>query len=247
MKHLLTLALLAALAATVAAADELVIVGVGHLGPFDTTLELANPTPAAMTVIFDSKPPENIGCPGSGPPCSPYVIIPAHGSVTVDLTKYPFGALDLLYFGVRGATALPSVRATITNANLPPQVVSLPVSSRAELVQANRTVLSFAGASRSETQHSNLILANIYPTDAESVDPLPVTITAYDTTGIALGTMRAVVTDHPLFLVDICEQLGVPSLDRGQLEVAKVGGSGVLTGLMTTTTPGGGIAVSTSY
>jgi len=246
MKHALTFALMVAFAATsLATADELVILGVGHLGPFDTTLELANPTAAPMTVLYDNAPPENTGCPGSGPPCVRNVTIPAHGSATIDSSNYPFGALDLLYVAVRGP-GLPSIRGTITNLTLPPQVVTLPVASRDTLVGANPTLISLAGATRSATEHSNLVLANIYPTDASSVDPLTVTITAYDATGNALGAMNATVTEHPLFLVDICAQLGVSSVDKGHLEIAKVTGSGVLTGLMITTTPGGGIAVSTS-
>lgn len=245
MKQAFLLTLVISLsAAGLATADELVVVGVGRIGPFDTTLEIANPTAASMTVVFNNAPPENTGCPGTGPPCVPSVTIPAHGSVTVDSTKYSFGALDLLYIGVLGAPGLPSVRATISNQNLAPQVVSLPVASRDALVEANPTLLSFAGATRSATAHSNLVLANVYPTDASKVDPLSVTMTAYDAVGGVRGSLNAVVTDHPLFLVDICGQLGVPTMDKGHIEVAKVSGNGLLTGLMITTTPGGGIAVS---
>ncbi len=225
--------------------DEIVVLGVGKLGSFETSLELVNPIAAPMTVLLDDVPPETVTCPDGGVSCITHVTIPPQGSLTIDSAIYPFGAPDVLYVATIGTASLPAVRAIIANQTVPPQIVSLPTVSRNLLDVTNDGVLDFPGLEKSAAGHSNLILANVTPGDEEPGGPMLVKLTAFGGDGSSKGSIQFMLGAGPVFLIDAAAQLGVSAIDHGHLAAVKVFGSGRLWGVMTTETPGGGIAIST--
>jgi hypothetical protein len=104
-------------------------------------------------------------------------------------------------------------------------------------------VLSFPSAKRSAGSHSNLILSEV---SWEEGRELSVLVEAYSPAGDRLGAAAlGLSTGRTLFLVDVVAQLGVAALDGGQIRVTKIGGTGLMWGLLATVSDDGRISVST--
>jgi len=106
----------------------------------------------------------------------------------------------------------------------------------------NPSLLTFPGASRGPGTHSNLVLAEVSEEGAE----LNVLVEAFPATGERSGTSKSVSlgASQTINLVDVLSLLGISTLDNGQIRVTKVGGTGLLWGLLATASDDGSLSTS---
>jgi hypothetical protein len=104
----------------------------------------------------------------------------------------------------------------------------------------NPSVLAFPTASKTPGIHSNLVVAEVGYDDG-----ITVRADAISANGELLGSSSfQIATGSTLFLVDALSQLGVPELDSGQIRVTRIGGTGLMWGLLATLSNDGRITVS---
>jgi hypothetical protein len=132
------------------------------------------------------------------------------------------------------------------NSSRPTQAVEVPAFRLSTLVALNPTVLAFPGARRDAASRTNLVLSNIIPRlNQEQGSDVTLLLEAYSSGGGLLGTEILLLRfNQTRFLVDVLAELGVITLDVGQIRVTKLAGDGVFWGTMFTTTSDGGVSVS---
>jgi hypothetical protein len=235
--------LLLSLSATVAiAGDWFVIVGAGFSPPWDTDLELANagtdPAEAWISELPFFAP--CLSCPGTP------VSVPPLGTakITAQAALSPFGApgVQTLVVEPLSGNRPPTVTARVVNRDRPSQAIELPVIRRSTIEALNPAVLAFPSARRTADSHSNLLVAEV---SREEGRGLSILVEADSAAGERLGsTTFDLSAGSTLFLVDALAQLGVSSLEDGQIRVTKTGGSGLMWGLLATVYDEGRVSVS---
>jgi hypothetical protein len=200
----------------------LIIAGGGFAGPWDTEIELANTHPGAIEGTIGI-----VGLP-LGAPCPPACtetgfLLPPNGTLRLSASTF----LGEFYEGpqmIRVTTSteapLPVVHARIVNRDRPSQAADLPVLRESTVEALDTTTLVFPGVSRLPGVYTNLILETDAPDLNEATEVL---IEAYDGEGRRLGSGPFLVagqqTSRATTLVDVLSQLGVVSLEGGQLRV----------------------------
>ncbi len=218
--------------------DALVVVGAGAAGSWVTEYELANGDPASIQALVGPAP--------FGVPCPPLqaceqagVGIPGRGTAKISNVLYSRTFVGSTFVTAAGAT-LPTVRARIINSNRPSQAIELPVTRLSTISALNPSELVFPTAARTSTAHSNLVLSELSLTA-----PVSLRVEAYSADGTLVGTrVFDVDRGNSIFLVDVLSQLGVLDFANGQVRVVKIGGGGLLWGLLATVTSDGQVFVS---
>jgi hypothetical protein len=225
------------------AGDPLVVIGAGYAPPWDTDMELANGAGDELQVLVSQWP-------YSVSPClsCPYSVVslPARGTGKVTareaLTGAAVGGPGIRTLYVLSETVRPTATARVINRDRPTQTIELPVVRRSTIEALNPAVLAFPSAKRLSGVHSNLILSEVSWEDGRR---LSVLVEAYSSAGDRLGSAAFdLSTGTTLFLVDALAQLGVASLEDGQIRVTKTGGSGLMWGLLATVYDEGRVSVS---
>ncbi len=230
-------------------ADWLVVAAAGSGGVWDTQLSLANPRAQSVTATLGPPPPTVCGI------CinrSKSVAVPGHGGALQVLASETglgeFGTF-LVTTQLSPDDDLPITRARILNRSMPCQGAEIPVVRFSTIRKLNPSVLTFPRATRGPGTHSNLVLAEVnafgfFP--SVSQPDLNLSIQAYSASGEPVGTALPVSLNMrgSIELFDILSVLGVPELDGGQIRVTKVGGSGLLWGLLATSSEDGTLSTS---
>lgn len=233
-KRLLPVAAVFVLGVGALAAESLVVVGAGKSGTWDTQLSFANPTdnPISLQITGSSEV-----FPSCIDPCPiAYLTIPPMGTNGLWSSQIPGlatsnGPLYTIFATLLNGTALPTMRARVVNryAN-PDEAVELAVLNLQTALAMNPGVLVFPSATRSAAVHSNLAIGS-FLSDGEK--PATITVQAFSHDGTLLGSgtfSNCGPRCTNIFLIDVLHQLGVESLDDGQIRVTKVSGDGVLWG-----------------
>lgn len=100
---------------------------------------------------------------------------------------------------------------------------------------------------RDPVSRTNLVVANIIPRPHQlQGSDVTLALEAYSgLEGRLLGSKTINLQfGETRFLVDVLAELGVASLDLGQIRVTKIAGDGLFWGTMFTTTTDGGVSVS---
>lgn len=222
-------------------AESLVVVGAGQSGTWDTEFSFANGTSDPITVqeYLTASPP----FPCISPCNVAYVTVPANGTATVWMSSLIGGPLRTLYFTPLGGDALPTMRARVVNRYAAPdEAVELPVLRLQTALDMNASVFVFPSVKRSDAIHSNLAIGSVNG----YVDfPVSIMVEAFGSDGTRLGSGTfSSGTANNIFLIDVLHQLGVDSLDDGQIRVTKVSGDGVLWGELAVLDTAGHVQIS---
>jgi hypothetical protein len=223
MKRLLAVAAL--LLAGLARADSIIIVGAGNPAPWDTEIEIANPTGAPLEVQLGALPDfEPVVC---GTECIiVHYVVPPNGSITLASRNIPniAGRAHLSTVYVTTATeVLPVVRARVFNGDKPQQAVEVPAVRLSTI--ADVRLLDFPAIIRTADAHTNLVVARPLRTSG----PLRVRVEAFNPSGELLATGAFAPTlignyEPNLFIVDVLGALGIPDLADGHLRVTTIDG-----------------------
>ena len=244
----------AAIAVTIAAAgatgalkaDALIIAGGGWVGPWDTEIEMANTEADPIDVTLSIR-----GLP-LGAPCPPNCVIqtytvPGNGLRRVlasDFIGELYQGSQMIRVETAAGVPAPVVHARSIGQASTAQFAELPVVRESLLVALNPQVLVLPGASRQSGIHSNVILESI----GGGLVPTLVRLELFDSQGQLLGSGEFVVVGESTFrattVVDVVGALGVSTLDAGQVRVTKLGGDGVLWGVLATVTREGSLKIS---
>ncbi len=236
------------------AGDALVLAGVGHVGTWHTEAEAVNPNSGPVVletnaffvgVFLDSSP-----CPD---PCRYRDdIVPGLGSVSLEAAfqKALFSGFSTIYITPKPKTGLllAVVHARLVNDVNPSQAVDVPIISLSTLTRIDPSVLTFPGAIRHGPAHSNLLIANVWRLDF-SIPTFPPTVsarvTAYSPDGTLLGSLdTGVIQEHFVYLTDVLGRLGVSDLMLGSVRVTRLGGTGLLWGIMYTADENGAVTAT---
>ena len=224
-------------------ADWLVAVGAGHAGAWDTRFSLANAREQNVTTSVGLRP--SGVCPGICLPHPATFSISGRGTLTVSASNTPtFETFDT--FVVTTALSpdedLPITRARIVNRNVPSRSAEIPVMRFSTIRKLNPSVLTFPGASRGPGSYSNLVLAEVSGEGAV----LSLSIQAYSAGGEPAGASYPISlgVNQTIELVDVLSVLGISTLDGGQIRVTKTGGTGLLWGLLATSSDDGTLSTS---
>ncbi len=140
--------------------DELIVIGAGTLGTWDTEFRLANIRSHTVTIAIASvgyaTPCPNGDC---GPSFS--ITLPPNGSTRVRASEiFTINAgVGTVHLWTANPADLPSVRARAFDRANPERIADLPVVRLSALRRLDPTVLAFPGAARGNGRHSNLVLA----------------------------------------------------------------------------------------
>lgn len=242
---------LAASAHAVPQRDVLVIAGAGVSQSWNTEFDLANPGPTPLTVEIGrlDVPLSEGQCPGIDP-CIVAVdhrVIPPNGTIHTNAYSIGAGLVSTFYvvpLDVGGS--LPVVHARTVDRDRPGRGTDIPVFRRSTLSASVESGLSFPAAIRSTTAHTNLVLAEV-----SARADLDVLVEVFSAGGERLAGRNfhierdnALGRDGTLFLVDALAILGVSELEGGQIRVTRVGGDGLLWGLLTRVDADGRVSVS---
>jgi hypothetical protein len=150
-----------------------------------------------------------------------------------------------LYVTPEAGKPLPTVRARVFNSAHPGQAITVPAFRLSALLTLDPSALSFPGAKRSATSRTNLVLTDLREPDHPDGRGLSIQVEVYESSGQRLSFAAYLLSPgETRFLVDVLGQLGVESLDLGQIRVLKTAGNGHLWGTMFTTDSDGGITAS---
>jgi hypothetical protein len=196
-----------------------VILGVGKIGSWDTSITVTNPGSQAADFLLRPD------CPGGqvfGPPCWAITgTIPPGGTyVLTDLSQAPalFNPFPQPFYLSRSsgdADLLVSARAFDTSDNCS-RGDTLPVYPVDQAFQTAAMV--FPGARRDAITHVNLLL--MLPSIGDAIYLQSVVIAAKDGTGAVVGSLDyALTSGHPVFLLDVLGAMGISGLDGGSLWV----------------------------
>jgi len=232
----------------IAQTDSVVLVGVGQIGTWSTEVTGSNPSdsPLPARVFFEPRFEPPAACPALCPVV--YFDLAPHGAQS---HSNLFGLLlaettvTTVYVTPDAGKPLPSVRARIVNSARPEQVISVPAFRLSSLLALNPLSLSFPGAKRSATSRTNLVLADLQEPNHPGGRGFSAQVEVYSSSGQSLSVASySLGPGETHFLVDVLGQLGVESLDVGQIHVRKTAGAGHLWGTMFTTSSDGAVTVS---
>jgi hypothetical protein len=222
---------------------ELVVIGAGWVGDWDTEIQLADAPLAGGTQGSISKFVVTIQpCTD----CGTSFDIPENGTaryLASEILGPSFEGPQLLRVFTLADQALPITRARIFRRSLPCQSADLPVLRESTLRAADTGTLVFPGLVRDAATRSNLIL-QLVGTES-GVD---VTIDAYDAGGALIGSTTARVPPEAAFqaltLVDVVALLGGDQIEGGRLVVTRTSGGGVVWGVLATYAQDGALTMS---
>jgi hypothetical protein len=212
------------------ASDQLIIVGAGNSGSWQTEFEFANsldvPIHAGVGILRKAADPCVTGfCPVKG------FDMVAGGSIREN-SGGPPAVWDgvATYFVATDGAALPTARAWLVNSAVPLQTIELPAVRLSTITDLQSSVLAFPSAERTDSSHSNLVIAEV-----GNLGELSIVVEALSADGEVLGSREFTVPSlGTLFLVDVLQTLDVSELASGQIRVSKTGGSGLMWGLLPT-------------
>jgi len=222
---------------------DLVVIGAGFVGDWDTEIELADSTAPGGTDGAISKFVVTVQpCADCGTTFS----LPENGSgrwLASEILGTSFEGPQLIRVSTFNADPLPVARARIFRRSLPCQSADLPVLRESTLRASDTGELVFPGLRRDAATRSNLIL-QIVGTENNA----PVTIEAFDAQGASLGQTTAVVPSeagfHALTLVDVVALLGGDQVEGGRLVVRRTSGDAVVWGVLATYAQDGALTMS---
>lgn len=230
------------LASVVVRADSIIIVGAGNPAPWDTDIEVANPTDAPLEVQLGALPDfEPVVC---GTECIiVHYTVPANGSIkltSIDVPNIAHRAFLNTVYVTTATSVLPVVRARVFNTAKPQQAVEIPAVRVSTI--ANVQLLDLPSIIRTEDAHTNLIATRPFRT----AEPLRVRVEAYHASGELLATREfsaALIGNYEpnVFIVDVLGALGISSLADGHLRVTSTDG-GPLWGFTSVVFPQGSVS-----
>ena len=223
--------------------DRLVVYGAGVAGAWTTELTLTNFSAEESSVGIGDR--IVVPCvPGDA--CASFVTLPPRGTAVATYPLPEIGSDVGAAYIFAGEGPNPSVLARAVAPGTACATADLPVFSLERLRALNVTELVFAGARRGAVGRSNLLIANVPdPTGASSGASLQAAIEAFSADGASLGqTTTTVEYGKTVFTRDILGALGVSEVENAQLRVTKVGGDGVLWGIMPLSRSDGSFSVS---
>jgi hypothetical protein len=223
--------------------SDLVMIGAGWVGDWDTEIELADSPLAGGAQGSISKFVVTVQpCTD----CGTSFDIPENGAaryLASDILGDSFEGPQLLRVLTFAGGAPPITRARIFRRSLPCQSADLPVLRESTLRAADTGALVFPGLRRDAATRSNLIL-QIVGTESSA----DVTIEAFDAGGALLGSTTATVPAeaafHALTLVDVVALLGGDQVEGGRLVVTRTSGSAVVWGVLATYAQDGALTMS---
>jgi hypothetical protein len=215
------------------AAETVVIVGVGTVGPWDTAIDLVNTGDATMRAqISPDFSDFASGLPGGAVVADAQ--IPAHGSARVMASEIPARVEGRLYtvFVSSDSEELPIVKAR----ELGPDGIGadLPILKLSTLIGASPPVLTFPDVTRSTATRTAIVVGAITGQNG-GLTPLTVLVELFDAEGglVSSGSFDNSGTDPQfanIFLPDVLPLLGVETIESGVLRVTKIEGHGALWG-----------------
>jgi virginiamycin B lyase len=136
---------------------------------------------------------------------------------------------------------VPSVHARIFQRSKPEVSASLPVIRLSTLLDLNADVLSFSGATRGPGgARSNLFLTAV---TQDGLTTSTVRVEAFSPDGSALGASNFGIAKY-LLIGDVLAQLGVSSLETGQIRVTRISGTAAVWGYLATLKADGALSIS---
>ena len=221
-------------------ADVLVALGAGITGTWETEFEFANPDDRNPITVFASEQPYPYVCIAA--PCGiAYAPLARTGTARIVTNRIDFDRYrGRLFVGAEDAEQLPTVTARVINRARPSQAIELPLFRRSTLIALNPVVLSFPGAQRTSTSHSNLFVSEI----GLSWE-IAILVEVYASSGDRLAQeIHVIPRGETLVLQDVVARLGVDELSEGQVRLTRIGGNGVMWGLLATVLDDGRVSVT---
>jgi hypothetical protein len=220
--------------------DVLVALGAGIAGTWETEFDFANSDSNGALNVFAGEQPFPYVCVAA--PCGiEYAPLPRNGSARIVTNGSDFaGFTGRLFVGADDAEELPTVTARVVNRARPSQAIELPLYRRSTLIALNPLALSFPGAERTATSHTNLFVSEIGLSWEVAVR-----VEAYSSSGERLGgEVHVVPRGATLVLQDVLPRLGVSELSQGQIRLTRTAGNGVMWGLLATLFDDGRVRVT---
>ena len=223
---------------------NLVVIGAGFVGDWDTEIELADSplpggTQGSITKFVVTVQP----CVGCGTTFS----LPENGAgrwLASEVLESALAGPQVLRVATDTEQPLPIARARVFRRSLPCQSADLPVLHESTLRAADTGVLVFPGVRRASDTRTNLILQTV----GDPMDNADVTIEAFGADGALLGSTTATVPSEAAFpaltLVDVVALLGGDEVDGGRLVVTRTSGSAVVWGVLATYSQDGALTMS---
>jgi hypothetical protein len=223
--------------------NHLVVYGAGVAGAWTTELTLTNVSAEESSVGIGDR--VVVPC-VPGDTCAAFVTLPPHGTAVATYPLSGIGSDVGAAYVFPGHGPSPSVLARAVAPGTACATADLPVFGMETLRAFNATALVFAGARRGAVGRSNLLVANVPdPIGASSGPSLQAAIEAFSAEGASLGqTTTTVEYGKTVFVTDLLRALGVSEVENAQLLVTKVGGDGVLWGIMPISRSDGSFSVS---
>ncbi len=226
------------LLASSAAADSLLVFGLGQVGSWNSELTVSS-TESAPTTVMVSFAPDQICPPLTA--CHNFADIAPFGTALMP-PPYPDSFVGVGYVVSSGAS-LPAVAGRAFDNSC--RSADLPVFRVSALLYLNPNRLFFPGAQSGQKGRSNLLLANIGEVGVFDGEPVTLRIDVLDGTGVTVGSsFVSLEYRHTVLLYDVVQLAGVMTLTDGQVIVTKVGGNGRFWGVMPTVRHDGGLTIS---
>jgi virginiamycin B lyase len=228
------------------APDRLFVVGAGYPPGWHTQFDLANPAGYGVEISIGVGPYPPTVCPG---PCpgQAYALLPGRGTARIDRSDFSLAPTQIapMFLQPLVGLDLPPTRVRVVNIGNPAQAIEIPSIRVATLQALDPAMLSFPGATRTSSAHSNLFLG-VTTERPQDLTATAVHIEAFSPAGDLLATLERTFQPYPyLDLFDILAQLGIGELENAQIRVTRTTGNGTLWGILTTLGTDGSVAVST--
>jgi hypothetical protein len=232
-------------AASEEGSDTLVFAGTIQAGPWQTQFLVGNRTALPVEAYLGSDPTVPGACPPiTGCPGTRLLQVPANG---LRATTDPGVGVGTTYVSTTSNVEVPAVSARIGNVDVPAESVDVPWVRLSTIVAANPTQLTFAGVRQGSAGRSNLVLANVRRSPAPTFrgDDITAQVDAFAADGSPLGSMVVTLAyGQTVFLGQVLSQVGVTELPNGVLRVTKIGGNGILWGVLYSVDASGGLAAT---
>jgi hypothetical protein len=229
------------------ASDTLIFVGTIQAGPWQTQFLVGNRTAVPQETYLGSDPTVPGACPPiTGCPGIRLLQVPANGLRT---TTDPGVGVGTTYVSTTTSIEVPAISARIGNLDVPAESVDVPWVKLSTIVAANPSQLTFAGARQGSAGRSNLVLANVRRSPAPTFrgDDIAARVDAFAADGSPLGSVVVtLVYGQTVFLGQVLSlsQVGVTELPNGVLRVTKIGGNGIMWGVLYSVDASGGLAAT---
>ena len=198
------------------------LVGFGSVGPWNTVVDLANPTGADVQVTYSTFFP-------FGPIKAPvrFLTVPANGTLTFTAAGILEGRLGTLWLVNAGGLAISARAVSSAQADVS---LSLPVASIGQLLAAfpgpAPETLAFPLTGLAPSAGASLLLAEV-----GGCGDAAVSVRATGPRGDFLGSTDLTVPSGGYVRLDgLASALGVPDLTGAQIRVVATGGPGLFWG-----------------